>query len=195
LIRHPEVFGKAAAWDAPLMMSTSGGTKKDADAPKIPTYWEKLDLTKEQRDKMFAVMDDYRPKRQVLLKREADLKSAEQADMLKVLTDEQRAQLLKHMTDTPAKREDTKKADSQKRTGSLPPLWESLMLTTEQRDKLTSIKAAYRPKAAEAVTRLNDLKSEEKTAMVRLLTDEQKARLLQMLTGEYPSQKDKEKRR
>lgn len=79
----------------------SGDAKKDNGTTKkvgIPTGWKALNLTKEQREKVIAIAMDYRGKIAALQKQIDDLKAQERAEQVKLLTDAQKAILLKGLT-------------------------------------------------------------------------------------------------
>ncbi len=87
----------------------SGDTKKDAGdvkkdketttkKPMLPQGWKALKLTAEQKKTVYSVMSEYRLKIEGLRKQIADLEAQERAAMLKVLTDDQKALLLKGLT-------------------------------------------------------------------------------------------------
>jgi Spy/CpxP family protein refolding chaperone len=82
-------------------VGVSGDTKKDKDASKdkvthrTPTGWKNLKLSPDQKKKVYAVQDEYAPKIADLRAKIAELESQEMAEMVKVLTPEQKAQLTK----------------------------------------------------------------------------------------------------
>jgi hypothetical protein len=80
----------------------SGDTKKDKDtkekAPNLPPGWKALMLSKDQLVKVHGIMGDYNGKIVALQRKIDELKSAEKSDMIKVLTDEQKALYLKNLT-------------------------------------------------------------------------------------------------
>jgi hypothetical protein len=141
-------------------VGTAGDTKKEADAPKLPKLWDKLDLTKEQMDKSFAVLKEYKPKMKAAEQHLAKVRESEHAEMIAVLTDSQKAQLLKILTENPTKKEEYKPADTKKNKNALvlPWSWEPLTLTTDQRDRLKTIRSGYKMKITEAVLRCDDVK-------------------------------------
>jgi Spy/CpxP family protein refolding chaperone len=83
----------------------SGDTKKDKDKEKdtpkdkvthkTPAGWKILKLTGDQKKKVYAIQDDYGIKINDLKAKIRDLETQEMADMVKVLTAEQKAQLTK----------------------------------------------------------------------------------------------------
>jgi hypothetical protein len=79
----------------------SGDTKKDKDPgkkPGIPSGWKSLKLTKDQHDKVVTIAVDYDKKISALQSQIDDLKSQRRAEQVKVLTDAQKAILLKGLT-------------------------------------------------------------------------------------------------
>jgi hypothetical protein len=134
-----------------------------------------------------SIAVDFGAKRSDAEKQVAQLKSDEKAELIKLLTDDQKKQLLKHLTgDAPkeqAKKND-KAGDSKngKKPTTLPPEWESLKLTHEQREMLLAVVDRYSVKANDAARRLEALRWFERAEMVKRLTDEQKAILLKGLT-------------
>jgi hypothetical protein len=96
----------------------SGDTKKDGDkkekAPNLPPGWKALMLSKDQLAKVHGIMGDYKGKIVVLQRKIDDLKSAEKSDMIKVLTDEQKALYLKNLTGDDGKDKGGKDKDKDK---------------------------------------------------------------------------------
>jgi hypothetical protein len=81
----------------------SGDTKKDKDKdpgkkPGIPSGWKALKLSKDQHDKVVTIAVDYDKKISALQSQIDDLKSQRRAEQVKVLTDAQKAILLKGLT-------------------------------------------------------------------------------------------------
>jgi hypothetical protein len=79
------------------------GDKKDKDTPKektpsLPAGWKALKLSKDQLAKVHGIMGDYKGKIDEMQKKVGELKAQEKADMIKVLNDDQKAQLLKGLT-------------------------------------------------------------------------------------------------
>jgi hypothetical protein len=79
-------------------VGTSGDAKKDKDKEKvkhaIPAGWKALKLTPDQKKAVYAVQDEFYPKISDARKKLADLEMAERAAMVKILTDDQKAQLI-----------------------------------------------------------------------------------------------------
>ena len=80
----------------------SGDAKKDKDTggkkAGIPTGWGALKLTKDQREKVISVGVEYDRKISALQAQINDLKAQRKAEQVKVLTDAQKAILLKGLT-------------------------------------------------------------------------------------------------
>jgi hypothetical protein len=77
---------------------TVGQEKKaDKEDPKIkgaiPAHWKDLNLTADQKQKVYKVHADYKPKIDELEKKVKDLKAEEYAEKVKVLTDDQKKKL------------------------------------------------------------------------------------------------------
>jgi len=84
-------------------VGTSGDAKKDKEpgkgkTPNLPPGWKALMLSKDQTAKVHVIMADYKDKIDELNKKVGELKAQERADMIKVLTDEQKALYLKGLT-------------------------------------------------------------------------------------------------
>src|SRR5216684_2619404 len=71
------------------------GTSGDSKKPKgqLPSGWKKLDLSKEQVLKIYAVQGTYKNKIKKLEEELKDLKTQERKEMLKVLTEDQKEKL------------------------------------------------------------------------------------------------------
>lgn len=71
--------------------------KKDAPPPKLkgqlPANWKKLGLAEDQVQKVYKVQNDYRAKIDALEEKIKQTKSEEKTEMMKVLTDAQKARL------------------------------------------------------------------------------------------------------
>jgi hypothetical protein len=82
-----------------LVVGTSlqGQEKKDDTPVKLkgvlPANWGKLGLSDEQKQKIYKIQGDFDTKTAGLEKQLKDLKAQEQSEMLKVLTDAQKARL------------------------------------------------------------------------------------------------------
>jgi hypothetical protein len=85
----------------------SGDTKKDKDKDKdvpatkdkvthkTPAGWKILKLTADQKKKVYSIQDDFGAKINDLKSKIRDLEAQEMAEMVKVLTPEQKTQLTK----------------------------------------------------------------------------------------------------
>jgi hypothetical protein len=81
----------------------SGDTKKDKDKDtpkdkvthKTPPGWKGLKLSADQKKKVYSIQDDYGVKINELKAKIRDLEAQEMADMVKVLTADQKTQLTK----------------------------------------------------------------------------------------------------
>jgi Spy/CpxP family protein refolding chaperone len=97
----------------------SQGDKKDP-APKakgqLPTYWKNLGLTDDQKQKVYATRASYGGKIEALTQQVKELKSKEKADLEKILTDDQKAALLRLLLEKAPKATapDAKKTDTKK---------------------------------------------------------------------------------
>jgi hypothetical protein len=93
---------------------------KDKDTPKVkgalPAGWKVLKLTADQKSKVYAIQGEYKTKIAELKKKIEELEAHEKADMIKVLTDDQKAQLTKALIgeDTKDKAPPAKDAKSDK---------------------------------------------------------------------------------
>jgi hypothetical protein len=99
----------------------TSGDKKDKDpvkgkTPNLPPGWKALMLSKDQTAKVHGIMADYQVKIGELDKKIGELKAQRTADMVKVLTDEQKALYLKGLTGEEAKdkKDDKDKSDKDK---------------------------------------------------------------------------------
>src|SRR5271165_1271888 len=73
-----------------------GQDKKDDKTKltgKLPTYWTKLGLSDEQKQKVYKIQNDFHEKLASLEKQLKDLKAQEKSDLEKVLTDGQKLRL------------------------------------------------------------------------------------------------------
>ena len=77
-----------------------------------------------------------------------------------------------------------------KSKGSLPIGWKKLDLSKEQEAKIRGISADYQMKIKALYKQIDDLKDQEKTAQVKVLSEEQKDKLRKLVLGETPA-KDK----
>ena len=87
--------------------------------PSLPQGWKKLGLTDEQRNKVYKVQIDYRDRMAALEQKIKELRAEENQELLKILTDAQKARL-KELKDEkaglppkgePVKKEEPKKDD------------------------------------------------------------------------------------
>jgi hypothetical protein len=69
-----------------------------------------------------------------------------------------------------------------KRTVALPPGFKALKLTPEQEKQARAVVAEYRAKSDELKKQLDDLKAQERSSLLKILTADQKAKLI----GESP---------
>jgi hypothetical protein len=76
---------------------SSGETKKPKN-PNLPPGWKALMLSKDQLAKVYGIMGDHKAKIADLQKKIDALKAAEKSEMIKVLTDDQKALYLKNLT-------------------------------------------------------------------------------------------------
>jgi Spy/CpxP family protein refolding chaperone len=73
--------------------------KKDSKGKgNLPPGWKNLNLSPEQKAKVYEVMSSYKSKINELSKQMKQLADQERAEMVKILTDDQRAQLVKPAT-------------------------------------------------------------------------------------------------
>lgn len=86
-----------------------------------------------------------------------------------------------------------KKVDG-KFKGMLPAGWKALELTAEQKSKVYSIQKMYKSKVSALEDQITELKSQERSDMFKVLTDEQKTLLRKLTTGEEPKGKTVEKK-
>jgi hypothetical protein len=90
-----------------FMASTSAQEKKPKIRGQLPAGWKKLDLSKDQVLKIYTIQTDYGTKIMALEAQIVSLKGQEKAEMVKVLTSEQRKALTRLLTgesDEPVKK-------------------------------------------------------------------------------------------
>jgi hypothetical protein len=75
---------------------------------------------------------------------------------------------------------------------ALPTHWKKLGLSDQQHRDVLRVKGTYAAKIAELEQKVKDLKAEEKTELLMLLTETQKTRLKEILVGETPKPVDKD---
>ena len=95
--------------------------KKEPDTKKdkkgyLPSGWKKLNLTTDQKTKIYSIQGDFRSKIKVLEEQISALRRQEHSEMVKVLTDKQKAELLKDLLnpDDLKKEKGEKKLDEKK---------------------------------------------------------------------------------
>jgi Spy/CpxP family protein refolding chaperone len=77
-------------------------------------------------------------------------------------------------------------AQAPKVKGQLPPLWKNLGLTSEQKEKVYQTRGSYAGKIGALLDQVKKLKTEERTALEQILTDDQKAALRRLLLEKGP---------
>jgi hypothetical protein len=80
-----------------------------------------------------------------------------------------------------------------KAKGQLPPGWKQLNLSKEQTLQIYGIQAKFKSKIMALEKEIKDLRAEEKTKMVSVLTAEQKELLLKLAVGEEEPKDKKDK--
>lgn len=107
----------AAALMMTLLVLTDAvpAQKMKADTPegtalkgRLPNYYGKVGLDDEQRQRIYGIQAEYRDKIQNLLQEVEDLRTEEALTIQAVLTDEQRAELNKMITEARKKRADSR---------------------------------------------------------------------------------------
>ena len=79
-----------------------------------------------------------------------------------------------------------------KSKGQLPSGWGKLGLTKEQKTKIYAVQSEYRSKINDLEKQVVELRTQERRAMVKILTDEQKEKLKSLAIGETsPPRKEK----
>src|SRR5262245_61749651 len=90
----------------------SGQTSGTKGRGTLPTYWSKLALTDEQKQKAMSVVGEYRKKIDALKQQITQLENDEKAELSKILTAEQKKQLQKIISSkVPGGEADDKKDD------------------------------------------------------------------------------------
>lgn len=86
-------------------VGVSGDAKKDKEpgtgstkSKGMPTGWKTLKLTAAQKKKVYAIHEQYEAKFKDLENQLAELKAKERAEMVRVLTADQKAKLLQGLT-------------------------------------------------------------------------------------------------
>jgi hypothetical protein len=75
--------------------------------------------------------------------------------------------------------------------GQLPPGWKKLDLSKDQVSKIYEVQTKYRGKIKGLQEQIAELQTEERAAMVSVLTEPQKELLRKLATGEVKKDKDK----
>jgi hypothetical protein len=111
---------------AGLVLMTGGLYGDDKTEPpvkgRLPTYWTKLGLSDEQKQKTFKVMSEHHEKVVALEKQLKELKDKEKSDLEEILTEEQKKHLREMIASkapaekTPDKKPETK--PEEKKTGT-----------------------------------------------------------------------------
>jgi hypothetical protein len=95
-----------------------GQDKKDkTKAKQLPSNFAKLGLSDDQKKKVHAIQDEYGDKIAALAKQLEELKNKQREETYAVLTDDQKEQLKKILTEkvgAPSKSPDNKKPDDKK---------------------------------------------------------------------------------
>lgn len=74
---------------------TASGTSQEKKAKgQLPAGWKNLGLSAEQKEKVYKIQGEYKPKITALEKQLLELREQEKAELLKVLTPEQKAKLI-----------------------------------------------------------------------------------------------------
>jgi hypothetical protein len=73
----------------------SGGEKKEKIKGQLPPGWKNLELEKDQVIKIYTIQTSYRSKVKALEEQIKELRAQEKADMVKVLTADQKEKLRK----------------------------------------------------------------------------------------------------
>ena len=101
-----------------LLVGAGAGqdTKKDKAKGFLPPGWKELELTGDQKEKAYKVLNDYKTKINDLKEAEKKLKTEERAELFKILTDVQKEQLKKIAVGEPTtkKKTEDKKSDDKK---------------------------------------------------------------------------------
>jgi hypothetical protein len=87
--------------------------------------------------------------------------------------------------------QDTK--DTPKVRGQLPPGWKKIGLSDDQVQKVYRIQGQYRARISKLETELRELRTEERSAMFRVLTDDQKTKLRKLAEGKLIEPPPREK--
>jgi hypothetical protein len=107
-----------------VLVVAIGGLVLGKDAPakargQLPANWKKLGLTDIQKDKIYSIQGDFRPKIKALEGQLKALRQEERREMEKVLTDAQKT-LLKEIMDSAKKDKPLKKEEPAKKEEKKP---------------------------------------------------------------------------
>lgn len=111
MLRFHVVVGFGILGLALLVGTGTSQEKKEKVKGQLPPGWSKLELSAEQKAKIYTLQKSYRDKVKQLQKEIQQLQAQERKDMLSVLTDDQK-DMLRKLTlgdDTP-KKKDAKKS-------------------------------------------------------------------------------------
>ena len=90
-------------------------TKKDKNKGFLPPGWKDLDLSADQKDKAYKILNDYKLKLNDLNDSIKKLKTEEKGELAKILTDAQKDKLKAAVVgETTKKKTEEKKADDKK---------------------------------------------------------------------------------
>jgi TolA-binding protein len=84
-------------------------------------------------------------------------------------------------------KESKEKEPAVKFKGSLPSRWGQIGLSEDQKQHVYKIQSQYRDEIDKLQAKIEELKSQQKKEMEKLLTEEQKKRLRELLLGEKDS--------
>lgn len=104
-----------------LLVATGSSSDAKKEGGKIKGYlppgWKALNLTAEQKLKVYAIQTDFRGKVQMLEAQIKELKAKEKAEMVNVLTDQQKTTLRKLLVgeDNPREKGEKKKTKEEKK--------------------------------------------------------------------------------
>jgi Spy/CpxP family protein refolding chaperone len=102
MVRFSVVFGLGILMLALLVggAETQQGTKKDPGKAKgqLPQGWKNLNLSPTQIEQIYTIQTDYKEKRAELAKQAKELTAKEKAELVKILTPEQRTKLIEITT-------------------------------------------------------------------------------------------------
>jgi hypothetical protein len=92
--------------------------------------------------------------------------------------------------------QDTKKDDKVVAKGTLPTNWSKIGLSADQKKKITTIRGTYAAKIDDLKKQIDQLKEEDMTECLKVLTDEQKTILKKIVTDKIDkdTSKDKDKK-